>query len=87
MEKELKSCTGVLLRANLTGHNQFSQSDFCHNGWDGCALLGQPSKGHSCRISILFPYCSTTLLATNTKKLETYFALFIFLDFRIVCGG
>ena len=30
---------------------------FCQKGWDGRALLGQPSKGHSrCRISILFPY-------------------------------
>ena len=30
MEKELKSNTGVLLRADLTGHIQFSQSaNFC----------------------------------------------------------
>ena len=36
MEKESKSCTGVLLRADLTGHGQFSQSaDFCQKGWDG----------------------------------------------------
>ena len=47
MEKELNSFTGVLLRADLTGHGQFSQSaDFCQKGWDGRALLGQPSKGH-----------------------------------------
>ena len=53
MEKELKSCTGVLLRANLTGH--VHPSPFCLDRWDGCALLGQPSKGHRCRILILFP--------------------------------
>ena len=48
MEKESKSCTGVLLRADLTGHGQFSQlADFCQKGWDGCALLGQLSKGHN----------------------------------------
>ena len=36
MEKELKSCTGVLLRAVLKGHGQFSQSaNFCQKGWDG----------------------------------------------------
>ena len=83
MEKELKSCMGVLLRADLTGHGH--SSPFCQNGWDGRALLGQPSKGHPCRILILFPYCSTISLAPHIKKLETYFALFIFLDFRIVC--
>ena len=57
MEKELKSCMGVLLRADITGHGH--SSPFCQNGWDGRALLGQPSKGHPCRILILFPYCST----------------------------
>ena len=71
MEKELKSCTVVLLRADLTGHGQFSQSaDFCQNGWDGYVL-----------ISILFPYCFTTLLAPHIKKLETYFALLYFWTF------
>jgi hypothetical protein len=45
MEKELKSCIGVLLRADITD-SQFGQSaNFCHKGWDGRALLGQPSKG------------------------------------------
>ena len=83
--KELKSCMGVLLRADLTGHSQFSQSaNFCQKGWDGRALLGQPSKGHPCRILICFPYCSTIPLAPHIKILETYFALFIFLDFRTV---
>ena len=38
MEKELKSCTGVLLRTDHTGHGQFSQSaDFCKKGWDAHA--------------------------------------------------
>ena len=82
MEKELKSSTGVLLRADLTGHGQFSQSaNFCQKGWDGRALLGQPSKGRPWRISILFLQCSTTLLAPHIKKLETYFALLYFWTF------
>ena len=38
MEKELISRTGILLRADLTGHGQFRQSaDFCQEGWDGLA--------------------------------------------------
>ena len=45
-------------------------------GLDGRALLGQPSKGHPCRILILFPQYSTTLSAPHIKKLGTYFALF-----------
>ena len=45
MEKELESCTGVLLMADLTGHDHFSQSvDFCQKGWDDLTPLGQPSK-------------------------------------------
>ena len=79
MENELKSCTGVLLRADLTGHGH--SSPFCQNRWDGRALLGQPSKGHPCRILILFPYCSTISLAPHIKKLETYFALLYFWTF------
>ena len=43
-------------------------------GWDGYAMLGQPSKVHPCRVLILFPWCSTTLLAPHIKKLEIYFA-------------
>ena len=73
---------GVLLRADLTEHSQFSQSaDFCQKRWDGRALFGQPSKGHSCRISILFPWCFTIFVAPNIKKLETYFVLQYFLIF------
>ena len=79
MEKELKSCTGVLLRADLTGYGH--PSPFWQNRWDGHTLLGQPSKGHPCRILILFPQCSTALLAPHIKKLETYFALLYFWTF------
>ena len=39
MEKELKSCTGVLLRADLTGH----PTCFGRKGLDGRALLGHRS--------------------------------------------
>ena len=79
MENELKSCIGILLRGDLTGHCQ--SANFCQKGWDGRALLGQPSKGHPCRILILFPYCSTISLAPHIKKLETYFALLYFWTF------
>jgi len=45
MEKELKSCMGVLLRADLTGHGQFSQlADFCQKGWDDRPLLSALKK-------------------------------------------
>ena len=56
MEKELKSCTDALMRAHLTG--QGHPTLFGRNwliGGIGYALLGQPSKGHPCRILILFP--------------------------------
>ena len=46
--KELKFCMGVLLRADLTGHNHLTC--FGRKGLDGRALLGQPSKQHTCRI-------------------------------------
>ena len=67
------------MRADLTGHGHLSP--FCQNRWDGRALLDQPSKGHPCRILILFPYCSTISLAPHIKKLETYFALLYFWTF------
>ena len=58
---------GVHLRADLTGHDH--PSPFCQNEWDGRrlldALLDQLWKGHLCRILILFPSCSTPLLAPN----------------------
>ena len=53
MEKELKSSMGVLLMADLTGHSHHTH--FGGKGLDGRDLLGQPSKGHPCRILILFP--------------------------------
>jgi hypothetical protein len=52
MEKELKSCMGVLLRADLTGHGHPSPSAK-RVGWP-YPVLGQPSKGHPCRIIIYF---------------------------------
>ena len=53
MEKELKSYTIVLLRADLTGPGH--PTHFDRKGLDGLALLGQPSKRHPCRMIILFP--------------------------------
>ena len=85
MEKELKSCTGVLLRADLTGHGQFSQSaNFCQKGWEGRVLLGQPSKGRPWRISIIF---LRYIISTTYQKIVDLFCPVIFLDFRTVCKG
>ena len=83
-KKELKSWMGVLWRADLSGHGH--PSPFCQKGWDGRALLGQPSKGQPCRISILYLQCSTT---PHIKKLETYFSPLCFWIFAqiVVVGG
>ena len=56
MKKELKSWMSVLLRADLTGYGQFSQSaNFCQKGWDGRALLGQSQKDACAGFQFLFP--------------------------------
>ena len=52
--------------------------------WMAKPCIGLASKEHPCRTLILFPQCSITLLAPHIKKLETYFSMFIFLDFRTV---
>ena len=48
MEKELKSCTGVLLRAELTGHVHSRPS--ANKSGDGRTLLFQPSNDTILRI-------------------------------------
>jgi hypothetical protein len=87
MEKELKSCTGILLRAYLTGHSQFSQSaDFCQKGWDGLALLGQPSKGHQCSAGFQLFFHTVLLHFSNIyQTIGDLFCPVIFVDFRTVC--
>ena len=96
VEKELKSCTGILFRADLTRHGH--PTLFGRNRQIGYTLLGQPSKGLPSRILIFFhnvllcyqyhiqSQCPRRLTLTTLKKLEAYFALFIFLDFRTVCA-
>ena len=65
MEFKIESCTGVFLRADLTGHGR--------KGLDGHALLGQPSKGRQYRnfshFSILF-YC---IISTTYQKIGHLF--------------
>ena len=67
--------------SSLTGHGH--SSPFCQNGWDGRALLGQPSKGHPRKIlilfSIIFYYISTTY-----QEIGDLFCPVIFLYFRTV---
>ena len=74
MEKELKSCTGVHLRADLTGHGH--QSPFCQKGWDGRALLGQPSIGHPHRFSIEDLFCPVIFLNFFTVLCLHYFSVY-----------
>ena len=66
MEKELKSRTGVILRADLTGDSH--PSPFCQNRTPVQDL-------------IIFPSCSTGFIAPHIKKMETYFALLYFWTF------
>ena len=68
MEKELKSCTGVLLRADLTGHSH--SSPFCQNGWDGHALLGQPSPVQDFNHFPIMFYC---IISTTYQKIGDLF--------------
>ena len=79
MKKELKSCKGVLLRADLTGHGH--RTLFDRKGLDGHALLGQPSKGH--RAGFLFFFHNVLLhswhhLSKNWRPIFTcsYFTTF-----------
>ena len=62
MEKESKFCTGVLLRAEPTGHSH--PTHFGRKGLDGHVLLGQPPKRTPMQdfnsFSILFYYISST---------------------------
>ena len=53
-----KSCTGVLLSIDLTGHSHPTQIG--RKDLDGSALLSQASKGHHFRILIFLPKCSAT---------------------------
>ena len=71
MEKELKSYTGVLLRADLTGHGH--PPHFGRKGLNGHALLGQPSKGHPCRILILFSMIFYCIISTTYQKIGALF--------------
>ena len=71
---------GVLLRADLTGHGQFSQFLPKRVGWlvspqkDACA-------GFQPFFSIMFYY----IFSTTYQKIGDLFCPIIFLDFRTVC--
>ena len=57
MEKELKSCTGILLRADLTGHSHPIR--FGRKGLDGHALLGQTMRTN------LLNWCNLVSISKN----------------------
>ena len=84
MKKELKPCTGVLLRADLTELGQFSRFLPKRVGWlcpVRSALEWTPMQefNHFNARSLWSP-----LLAPLIKKLETYFALLYFWTFAVV---
>ena len=56
----------------------------CQKGWDGRALLGQPLKGHLCRMSILFSIMFYYIISTTYQKIGDLFWPGIYLDFRTV---
>ena len=78
MEKELKSCTGILLRADLTGHSHpslFWQKWADWLNWPcpvRSALKRTPVQDFS-SFPIMFYY----IISTTYQKLETYFDLHI----------
>ena len=85
MEKESKSCMGVLLRAELTGHGQFSQFPPKRGGWlcpVRSALNKTPVQDFN-SFSIMFYY----IFNTTYQKIGDLFCPYIFLDFRTVCLG
>ena len=84
MEKELKSCTGVLLRADLTGHGHPTLYGRNWLNWPcpvRSALKRTPVQDFNSSS------CSTTWLEPHIKKLETYIALFIFLVICRMCSA
>ena len=82
MEKELKSCTGVLLRADQTGPGH--PTPFGRKGLDGHALLAvlaQPSKGSTVKrtpvldfnsFSIMFYYIISTTYQKIGRPILSY---------------
>ena len=70
---------GVLLRSDLTGHGH--PIHLGRKGLDGHVLLGQSSMQDFDYFSIMF-YC---IISKTYEKLDTYFALFIVLNFCLVC--
>ena len=57
----------------------------CQKGWDGCAQLGQPWKGHLCRIFNYFSIMFYYIISTTYQKIGDLFCPVICLDFRTVC--
>ena len=78
---------GVLLRADLTRSqpsHPFRQKSTDWLNWP-CPVRSALKRTPVQDFDSFSIKCSTTLLAPHIKKLETYFALFICLDFRTVC--
>ena len=90
MEKELKSSTGVLLRADLAGHGQakpfLAMAKPFLPKWVGwlcpvrSALKRTPVQDFN-SFSIMF----YNIISTTYQKIGDLFCLVIFLDFRTVC--
>ena len=76
MGKWLKSCTCVLLRADLTGHGH--PTLFGRWAWMAWTLMQEFNS-----FSIMFYY----IISTTYKKIGDLFCPVVFLDFRTVCSA
>ena len=80
MEKELNPAWVSFL--GLTWQGMANSANFCQKGWDGRALIGQPSNPRS--ILILFSITFYYIIWTTNKTIGDLFCSLIFQDFLIV---
>ena len=78
MEKELKSCMDILLRADITGRGH--PSPLCQNRWDGRAIKRTPMQDFES-----FPIMFYFIISTKYQKNGDLLCPVIFLDFCTVC--
>ena len=80
MEKELKSCVGVLLRDDLTWHSH--PSPFSQNGCPVKSALKKTPVQDFNYFSLMF----LCIISTTYQNIGDLFCPVIFLDFRTVCS-
>jgi hypothetical protein len=65
-------------------HLSLPSKPICQKGWDGRSMLGQPWKGHPCRILILFLIMFYYTISITYQKIGKLFCPVILLDFGTV---